>query len=304
MGAGNLTKRIRTHYDLMVGLYYLMWGPHVHHGFWDNEADPTAPKHAQERLIQELYTFAGRPAQVKMLDVGCGYGGSLLSLARSGGAHGVGMTISPLQRLVAQLNLRVAGMAAKLRVQVADAQQRWPVADQAMNLVWCVECSEHLQDRSHFAREAFRVLAPGGRLAVAAWLSTNDVSPTAVTLRHEVATGMLCPPFATTDEYCQWFKEAGFHHVETRIITSHVQRTWDVCIAMRDRPIMRFISNGIGGDVKAFIQSFDALRQAYQDGAMSYGLLVAYKGTGTLSSSSMEMTCSRGVELEDPEFSC
>ena len=145
------------------------------------------------------------------------------------------------------------------------------------NLVWCVECSEHLADRSHFAREAYRSLAPGGTLALAAWLASPDNTPQARQVRQRVETGMLCPPFGTVADYEQWLADAGFEQVAVRLITPHVIRTWDISIALQQRPALHWLSDHLGQDVRAFAASFADLRQAYQDGAMAYGLFVAHK---------------------------
>ena len=59
--AASLTQRIRHHYNLLAPFYYLLWGQHVHHGYWDDATDRSSPAIAQEQLIKELYAFAGAP---------------------------------------------------------------------------------------------------------------------------------------------------------------------------------------------------------------------------------------------------
>ncbi len=270
-----LTRRIQTHYNLLAPFYYGLWGRHVHHGYWTDAVDTSDQAAAQERLIVELHSLAGRPQPGRMLDVGCGYGGSLQWFAKNTAAQGLGITLSPVQRLIGQFNLRRAGLHNRVQIQVADAQQAWPLPAQSVDLVWCVECSEHLADRLHFAREAWRVLRPGGTLCVAAWLAGTHISAAAVALRQKVEQGMLCHPFGTLADYQQWFESAGLQPTQTRIITPHVTRTWDICIALRDQPLLRWIAPLFGRDVQAFTDSFTALRRAYEEGAMEYGLLVA-----------------------------
>ena len=63
MAAPDLTRRIRRHYDLLAP-FYLLWGRHVHHGYWADSADRARPAAAQERLLPEPYALAGRPARI------------------------------------------------------------------------------------------------------------------------------------------------------------------------------------------------------------------------------------------------
>jgi tocopherol O-methyltransferase len=273
--AAALTRRIRRHYDLLAPFYVALWGRHVHHGYWLDAADSTAPAAAQERLIDELYALAGSPRRPRVLDIGCGYAGSLLWLARHAGASGVGLTISPAQCLAGRAALRLAGQADRLAVRLADAQRPWPVADGSCDLVWCVECSEHLADRAHLAREAARALRPGGTLCLAAWLRGALDSPEARRLRRQVERGMLSHPLSTAPPYLRHLAAAGFAAVEARLITAHVERTWAVAGALARQPAVAGLARLLGADTRAFVGAFAAMRRAYGAGAMEYGLIVA-----------------------------
>lgn len=272
-----LSTRIRRHYDLLAPVYYFLWGQHVHHGYWDDAHDATPAKLAQERLLGELYDFAGQPKVERMLDVGCGYGGTLRWLANQTGAQGEGITLSPMQRRIASLKNRLAGQADTLTVQVSDAQKAWPFASKSFDLVWCMECSEHLENRAHFFSESYRVLKPSGTLCLAAWLASSDTSASAEALRDEVEKGMLCYPFDTAATYEENARAADFEQINGKIITEHVTRTWDLSIERRDHPLAIWLRQFLEADVSAFASSFDALRQAYLEGAMDYGFLVARK---------------------------
>src|SRR2546423_1299985 len=57
----DVTKEsIRRHYDLATPFYRLLWGPHLHHGLWEQDE---APAPAQRRLLARRAPAArGRPA--------------------------------------------------------------------------------------------------------------------------------------------------------------------------------------------------------------------------------------------------
>jgi hypothetical protein len=90
---------------------------------------------------------------------------------------------------------------------------------------------------------------------------------------------MLCAPFETATEHSQRFQAAGFSDVQTRLITPHILRTWDICIRVRRHPILEGLSRVLGEDVRAFTDSFSILRQAYQESAMEYGMFFARKSS-------------------------
>lgn len=109
-----------------------------------------------ERRALVRRTVADWPAG-RALDVGCGGGGNTAVL-RSLGWRVTGLEHSPTAaRLAASRGLTVVR---------ADAR-RLPVADAAVDLVLSTDVWEHIEDDEAVAREAFRVLRPGGQLLVA-----------------------------------------------------------------------------------------------------------------------------------------
>ncbi len=106
-----LKTRIRLHYNVLSALYRELWGHHIHHGYWVT-GDETKEV-AQRQLIQQLADRAQLSSRaqtvqqqyqrpLRVLDIGCGLGGSALHLARVYGAHVVGVTISAEQVKLAE----------------------------------------------------------------------------------------------------------------------------------------------------------------------------------------------------------
>src|ERR1043165_4255071 len=141
---------IRNHYDLTTPFYRLFWGPHIHHGLW--EANET-PREAQLWLTERLATLAGIGADVRMVDVGCGMGASSIHLAKTRKCHSLGVTISPLQRNWATFAARFQGVANRVKFRCADAEQI-ELPTRSCDVVWSVECTEHLFDKQSFFRRA------------------------------------------------------------------------------------------------------------------------------------------------------
>src|ERR1700687_5264220 len=89
---------IRKHYDRLSFLYRLFWGEHLHHGYW--EKDESVAR-AQIQLMERLAERAGVPRGARVLDIGCGLGGSALWLADKLDCKVTGITISPVQARMA-----------------------------------------------------------------------------------------------------------------------------------------------------------------------------------------------------------
>lgn len=268
-----ISKRsIRNHYDLATPFYRLLWGPHIHHGLWE-EGDATADE-AQHRLIERLVAAARITPGNRVLDVGCGMGGSSIELARRFGCSVTGLTLSPLQRLWATLSSVWQGVGRRTCFRCADAETvRLPAG--SFDVVWNVECSEHLFDKPAFFRRVAGWLRPGGRLALCAWLAGEG--PVAEPHVRSVCEAFLCPSLGTADDYLGWFREAGLVRGTWTDLTAGVEQTWDICLSrLRASGISR-LGGLFGQNMRNFLAHFTTLREAYRCRAMRYGLFVAEK---------------------------
>src|SRR5262249_35530760 len=148
---------------------------------------------AQVQLVARLAERAGVPQGARVLDVGCGFGGSSLWLARHRGCHVTGITISPGQVKRATEQARAEGLEDRTDFRVLDANRLDDLPDAGFDVVWVIECSEHLSDKPRFLASCARVLRPGGRLALCAWLDASEGRPEPARLVAEVCRGMICP---------------------------------------------------------------------------------------------------------------
>jgi len=139
-------------------------------------SDPTqAEKYAKghrgmaEKFGQEYADkLAGRGFKGgKILDVGCGFGATSISLAkRFPGSQVVGIDLSePLIRL-ANESAEAAGLVERVRFEMADAQ-RIPYPDEAFDVVINANMVHLVEDAVAMLDEIERVLAPGGHLFIA-----------------------------------------------------------------------------------------------------------------------------------------
>ena len=151
-----------------------LWGEHVHLGYYGEPTRPTDFRQAKEAFVNELVRWSGLdllPPGSRVLDVGCGIGGSARILARDYGFDVLGVSISPAQ-IRRATELTPEGLTCRFAVMDALDLQ---LADQQFDAVWTVEAGPHMPDKQRFADELLRVLRPGGCLAVADWNRRDPV---------------------------------------------------------------------------------------------------------------------------------
>lgn len=169
MTQASLAGRIQRLYDDTTRGWVDVWGDHLHHGHYGPDGQvPKDRRQAQVDMIEALLEWGGRPAGGaihRVLDAGCGVGGSARHIADRLGAEVDGLTLSPVQRDIAQ---ELGAGRTDVRIAVGDATKT-KFDDNTFDVVWALESGEHMPDKEAFIEECARVLRPGGRLMVATW---------------------------------------------------------------------------------------------------------------------------------------
>jgi tocopherol O-methyltransferase len=270
---------IRSHYNLTTLFYRLLWGRHIHHGLWSEDelassAIAAKSKMAQQRLTETLASEAGIQQGESVLDVGCGMGSSSIHLAAKLDCQVTGLTISTVQRRWAQWCARWHGVAQRTRFLCADAERIvFPPA--AFDVIWSVECTEHLFDKARFFKNAAQWVKPGGRVAICAWLAGDGLDSKSAEQVHKVCEGFFCPSLGTTDDYSQWMSDGGLKLSRYHDWTSAVDRTWEICRDRVRRTGMPWLARMIDRKSVMFLDRFDTILDAYRSGAMKYGCFIA-----------------------------
>ncbi len=239
---------IREHYNQISSAYGLWWGEHMHHGFWD---DGESLAEAQVKLIERLAAHAQVPHFARVLDVGCGLGGASLWLARNLDCSVLGITNSPEQAKIARRRAHAAGFDYELRFAVMDANQL-DLPRASFDVVWV--------------------------LALSAWLASSDsATPEHARLLTDVCQGFLCPPLATMQDYVGWMEASDFDRVEAEDLTPQVTATWRYFSDYADRWMTKVFLRLSNERTRRCVEAFSAVRRAYAEGALAYGMFTAVK---------------------------
>ena len=111
-----------------------------------------------------------------LVDLGCGRGGPGLWLARSHGARLIGVDFSAVAVQQATDRAALFGLADRARFVVGDLAATG-LADGAADAVVSIDALHFAADATAAAREAWRLLRPGGRLVLTNWQPRNRADP-------------------------------------------------------------------------------------------------------------------------------
>ena len=149
-----------------------LWGEHIHLGFYPANKKNIDFRKAKEQFVHELVAWSGLdklPKGSRILDVGCGIGGSSRILSEYYGFNVTAITISAAQ--VKRAN-ELTPFGCKCNFKVMDALDL-KFEDGTFDGIWSVEAGAHMNDKIKFADEMLRTLRPGGYLAIADWNSRD-----------------------------------------------------------------------------------------------------------------------------------
>ncbi|MFJ3195038.1 class I SAM-dependent methyltransferase [Streptomyces griseoviridis] len=156
-------RAISHHYDVGNDFYEIVLGPSMVYScaYWP-QPDATLEDAQRDKLELVCRKLALTPGQ-RLLDVGCGWGSMAMHAAREHGVSVVGVTLSQEQAAYARKRIADEGLAARVEIRVQDYRD---VTDGPYDAISSIGMAEHVGAEKYleYARNLYRLLAPGGRL--------------------------------------------------------------------------------------------------------------------------------------------
>ena len=267
----NDKRKIVEHYDAISPYYQSLWGDNIHHGYWirGNESK----EQAQQQLTEHLAGLANVQPGNTVLDIGCGFGGSSLHLAKKYKAHATGITISPVQVEMAKKAAAEARLDAQFFLMDAEELD----LPQQFDLLWSVESISHYHDRRAFFANAARFLKPDGVFALTDWFKKGDLSPAQTRKFIEPIERGMFIELETMDDYESYLVESGLQIVQKQDLSRECAKSWDLGMdIIRDKSFWALAAK-LGKDFVTNLKSFRAMRAGYASGNFVYGLFIARK---------------------------
>lgn len=153
-------EQAKSHYEQDPQFYYYQTG-----GEWNVYSSLVWPSEnasgtqAQEAKMDILARWMGLKPGMRILDIGCGWGGPLTYFCKKYGVTGVGITVSPKQRDAAEER------AARYGVNAEFYLTHWQNYDdeQGFDVVYSDEVIVHFLNLGEFFAHTWKLLKMGGR---------------------------------------------------------------------------------------------------------------------------------------------
>ena len=187
--------------DTLVAMLELIWGE----GF----LSPGGPAEVAE-VVRGL-DLTG----LEGLDIGCGIGGPDFLLVEEHGAAsllGIDVEQPVIDRCKARAEQR--GLSNRLFYRKIDPGPL-PLEDESFDFVFSKDSIIHIPDKDAIFSEVFRVLRPGGWMAISDWMRRDDEEPSPEMLRYIELEG-LSFGMSSPARYQEALARAGFEEISHR----------------------------------------------------------------------------------------
>lgn len=156
-------QAIAHHYDVSNEFYELLLGPSMTYSCAVWPAASVGLDAAQAAKYELVSGKLGLRPGMRLLDVGCGWGGMVLHAARHHGVTATGVTISAEQARFATQRVKAEGLEDRVTIRRADYRD---IADGPYDAISSIGMFEHVgrQQLGEYFTRMHALLAPGGRL--------------------------------------------------------------------------------------------------------------------------------------------
>ena len=255
-----------------------LWGEHIHLGFYppNNKIDF---RKAKEQFVHELVRWSGLdtlPKGSRILDVGCGIGGSSRILAKYYGFNVTGITISPAQ---VERAIELTPQELSCKFTVMDALNL-SFDDGTFDGIWSVEAGAHMNNKIKFADEMLRILRPGGYLALADWnsrdLKTKPPSMFEKVILNQLLEQWVHPKFISIKDFSYILKNNKYSsgRVVSENWNTYTNPSWYDSIIEGIRRPNAILSLGPTAIVKSLreVPTIILMDWAFRKGLMEFGV--------------------------------
>jgi SAM-dependent methyltransferase len=219
--------RLREYYEDTWFDYRFLWlDPRTRALHFGYEAVPGSGRLRHDDALLALNALmadrAGIEPGARVLDAGCGVGGSSMWLAEQRGATAVGVNVVADHVERARQYAAERGLSTSVTFEVADYTAT-PFDDASFDVAWALESACHAPSKAALGAELGRVVRPGGRLVMAEYVLDREHRHTSPHVaRWEQSWEMT---LASRAEWTEALEAGGWTDVAFLDITANMYRS-------------------------------------------------------------------------------
>ena len=206
-------KLVSRFYDAVTRLYEYGWGANFHFS-------PRKPGESlvdsQRRQHVGIGTMLRLRPGMAVADIGCGVGGPMGSIAEATGASITGINFNAYQIERGERRVAQAGLNDTCQCLYANFMEV-PLEDEAFDAIYAFEATCHAPNKLLLFQELYRLLKPGGEMAIIDWCLTDRFE--AAEARHRdirlrIETTNATSSLYTPEQQVESIRRAGFEIVQ------------------------------------------------------------------------------------------
>ena len=214
--------KVERFYSAGAEKYGDFHGGYLNFGLWREGI--AAYEDAAENLVKSVGDRIRLDDQSYLLDVACGMGAQEILLHKTYHCRIEALDVTWKHLQQAQKRITAAGMEDKVVVQHGTATDL-PYADNSFSHLMSIEGPEHFNTREDFFAEAFRVLAPGGKIGLTDYTIRRQPKSLMEKFILEAAATAWHVPKENYDDalaYAIKLKNTGFRNISLQEIGAQV----------------------------------------------------------------------------------
>jgi tocopherol O-methyltransferase len=217
-------KDIERYFDRHQIIYTLFWSRRaLHCGFWykDTKNLAEAIVNTDKFVLEVLAIDSGDT----VLDAGCGVGGTSMHIAETTGAKVDGLTLSEVQLKIAKKRASKSPAASRLNFSKQDFTKT-NFKENTFSKVYGIESICYAHSKIDFLNEAYRVMIPGGRIAVVdLFLTKQKLTAEEMKIYTNTIEGCAVPNLSTIEHFRESLNQAGFKIVAFHNMSHEIKKS-------------------------------------------------------------------------------